>query len=519
MQTLQLVLDGFSVAFTPTNIFYLFVGAFLGSLVGVLPGIGPSAGMVLLIPLTFSMDPATAIIMMAGLYYGSMFGGSTTSILLNLPGESSSVMTAIEGYPLTKQGRGGAALGMSAVSSFIAGTLAVVGLMFLAVPLSRFALSLGPAEEAVLVFAILTLVAGLSGSNMVKGLAIGALGLVLATVGLEPLSAQTRLHFGIPALQPGISFVAAGVGLLGLPEVIETIQKPAAAAIQRGAVKFRDLFPTKQDYKDSLTAFPTGFIVGFICGVLPGLGGNIGQFITHAAQKAISRKPQLFGKGSMEAVAALEGQNNASSVGSLVPMLSIGIPSTGASAVLMGAMIIHGLQPGPMLFQSRPDVAWGLIASMYLGNVMLLILNWPLIGIWVSIMRIPQHIIMVGVLALSVAGVYAVENTMANVYIMFAFGILGYFMRKLGFPVAPIILTLLLATMLETSLHRSLLISGGEWSIFVHSTFSATLVGIAALSILLQIPIVTRTLGRLIRRVLGRPVLDTHGATLRDVDG
>ena len=517
MHAIDLVIQGFEVAFTPTNIFYLFIGTFLGSLVGVLPGIGPSAGMVLLMPLTFSLDPATAIIMLAGLYYGSMFGGSTTSILLNLPGESSSVMTAIEGYPLTQQGRGGAALGMSAVSSFIAGTFAIVGLMFLAVPLSRIALSLGPAEECVLVFAILTLVAGLSGSWMVKGLAIGALGLVLATIGLEPLSAQTRLHFGIPALQPGISFVAAGVGLLGLPEVIETIQKPVMAALQRGAVKIRDVFPTKQDYKDSATAFPTGFLVGFICGVLPGMGGNIGQFITHAVQKAISRKPQLFGKGSIEAVAALEGQNNASAVGSLVPMLSIGIPSTGASAVLMGAMIVHGLQPGPMLFQTRPDVAWGLISSMYLGNAMLLILNWPLIGIWVSVMRIPQHIIMVGVLALSVAGVYAVENTMANVYIMFAFGILGYIMRKLAFPVAPIILTLLLSTMLETSLHRSLLISAGDWSIFVSTPFAATLVGIAALSIILQIPIITRFLGHGLHRILGRTEIP-KGETARGFD-
>lgn len=515
MDSIELVLQGFEVAFTPTNLFYLFIGTFLGSLVGVLPGIGPSAGMVLLLPLTFSLDPATAIIMLAGLYYGSMFGGSTTSILLNLPGESSSVMTALEGYPLTQQGRGGVALGMSAVSSFIAGTLAIIGLMFLAVPLSKLALSLGPAEECVLVFAILTLVAGLSGSWMIKGLAIGALGLVLATIGLEPLSAQTRLHFGIPALQPGISFVAAGVGLLGLPEVIETIQKPVLAALQRGAVRIRDVFPTKQDYKDSATAFPTGFLVGFVCGVLPGMGGNIGQFITHAIQKAISRKPQLFGKGSIEAVAALEGQNNASAVGSLVPMLSIGIPSTGASAVLMGAMIVHGLQPGPMLFASRPDVAWGLISSMYLGNIMLLILNWPLIGIWVSVMRIPQHIIMIGVLALSVAGVYAVENTMANVYIMFAFGILGYFLRKLAFPVAPIILTLLLATMLETSLHRSLLISGGDWSIFVSTPFAATLVGIAAFSIIVQIPIVAHFLGRILGRLLGRTEIAKHGEAVR----
>jgi putative tricarboxylic transport membrane protein len=518
METFQLLFDGFVVAFTPTNLFYLFIGAFLGSLVGVLPGIGPSAGMVLLIPLTFSLDPATAIIMLAGVYYGSLFGGSTTSILLNLPGESSSVMTAIEGYPLTRQGRGGVALGMSAVSSFIAGTLGVVGLMFLAIPLTKFALALGSAETAALIFAILTLVAGLSGSSMLKGLAVGALGLVLATVGPEPLSAQTRLHFDLMMLQSGISFVAAGVGLLGLPEVIETLQQPVKAAIQRGAVKLRDLFPTLQDYKDSATAFPTGFVVGFICGVLPGLGGNIGQFITHAAQKAISRKPHLFGKGSIEAVAAVEGQNNASAVGSLVPMLSIGIPSTGASAVLMGAMIIHGLQPGPLLFQTRPDVAWGLIASMYLGNVMLLILNWPLIGIWISIMRIPQHIIMIGVLSLSVVGVYAIDNTMANVYIMFAFGILGYFMRKLGFPVAPIILTLLLATMLETSLHRSLLISGGSWAIFVSTPFSATLVGIAALSILLQIPWISRPMWAFFRRRFGKTAAIQHGDVLRDIE-
>jgi putative tricarboxylic transport membrane protein len=517
MNAFHSLLDGFSVALTTTNLLYLFVGTFLGSLVGVLPGIGPSAGMALLIPLTFSLDPTTAIIMLAGVYYGAMFGGSTSAILLNVPGESSSVMTALEGHPLARQGRGGVALGMSAVSSFITGTAAVVGLMLLAVPLSRLALSLGPAEEAVLIFAILTLIASLSGSVMLKGLAIGALGLVLATIGLEPLSAQTRLHFGIWTLQSGINFVAAGIGLFGLPEVIETLQRPVKTAIQKGAVKLKDVFPSWQDYKDSLTAIPNGFAVGFIFGALPGLSGNIGQFVTHAIQKAISRKPQLFGKGSIEAVAALEGQNNASAVGSLVPMLSIGIPGTGAAAVLMGAMVIHGLQPGPMLFQSRPDVAWGLIASMYLGNIMLLILNWPLIGIWVSVMRIPSHIIMVGVLALCVAGVYSLENSMGNVYVMFAFGILGYFMRKLGFPVAPIILTLLLATMLETSLHRSLLISGGSWSIFVSTPFSATLVAIAALSIVLQIPFITRFLGHALHRVLGRAEIP-KGETIRGLD-
>lgn len=498
MEALQSLIGGFSVALTWSNIFYLFIGTFLGSLVGVLPGIGPSAGMVLLLPLTFSLEPTTAIIMLAGVYYGAMFGGSTSAILLNVPGESSSVMTAIEGYPLARQGRGGVALGMSAVSSFIAGTLSIIGLMFLAIPLTKFALALGSAETATLIFAILTLIAGLSGSSMLKGLAIGALGLVLATIGAEPLSAQTRLHFGSMVLQPGLSFVAAGIGLFGLPEVIETLQKPFKSAIQKGAVKLRDVFPSKQDYKDSLTAFPNGFVVGFIFGTLPGLSGNVGQFVVQAIQKRISKKPELFdGNGSIEAVAAIEGQNNSSAVGSLVPMLSIGIPGTGAAAVLMGAMIVHGLQPGPLLFQTRPEVAWGLIASMYLGNFMLLILNMPLISIWITIMRIPSHIIMVAVLGLCVAGVYAIDNSMGNVYVMFAFGILGYFMRKLGFPVAPIILTLLLAAMLETSLHRALLISAGDWSIFVKSHLSQLFVAIAALSIILQIPPVTRLLARM----------------------
>jgi putative tricarboxylic transport membrane protein len=498
MEALQSLISGFSVALTWSNVFYLFVGTFLGSLVGVLPGIGPSAGMVLLLPLTFSLDPTTAIIMLAGVYYGAMFGGSTSAILLNVPGESSSVMTAIEGYPLARQGRGGVALGMSAVSSFIAGTLSIVGLMFLALPLTKFALALGSAETATLIFAILTLIAGLSGSSMLKGLAIGALGLVLATIGAEPLSAQTRLHFDSMVLQPGLSFVAAGIGLFGLPEVIETLQKSVRTSIQKGAVKLRDVFPSLQDYKDSLTAFPNGFAIGFIFGALPGLSGNVGQFVVQAIQKRISKKPELFdGNGSIEAVAAIEGQNNSSAIGSLVPMLTIGIPGTGAAAVLMGAMIVHGLQPGPLLFQTRPDVAWGLIASMYLGNVMLLILNMPLISIWITVMRIPSHFIMVGVLALCVAGVYAIDNSMGNVYVMFAFGILGYFMRKLGFPVAPIILTLLLAAMLETSLHRALLISAGDWSIFVKSSLSQLFVAVAVLSIVLQIPGVMRLIGRL----------------------
>ena len=497
MEIFALLIKGFGAALTPVNFLYLFVGVLFGNLVGVLPGLGPVQGTVLLIPFTFKLPPSTAIIMLAGVYYGAMYGGSTTSILLNIPGESSSVMTAVEGYKLNLQGRAGAALGMSAITSFIGGTLAVIGLMFLSPPMAKIALSFGPPETFSVIFCAFTIIASLGGESILKGLAMGALGVVLATIGIEPMVAQTRLTFGIGELTEGISFVAAAMGLFALPEVFEAMERPGEAVFKKVALKIRNLLPTAQDFKDSKTAIPMGALMGFIGGVLPGAGATISSFFAYGIQKRISRKPELFGKGSMEAIASVEGANNAASTGALIPMLTFGIPGSGTAAVIMGAMIIHGLRPGPLLFEDHPEIVWALVASMYLGNVMLFVLNLPLIGLWVSFLRLPQHIILSGVLAISVTGVYADQNSLGDVFVMFAFGILGYVLKKTDFPPAPILLALVLTEQLEGALHRSLVMSKGDWTILVTRPLSLALLILAVVSILLQLPIFERWIGRI----------------------
>lgn len=488
---------GLLSAMTPENLFFLFIGVLAGNLVGVLPGLGPTTGTVLLIPITFGIDPTTAIIMLSGVYYGAMYGGSTTSILLNVPGESSSVMTAVEGHKLARQGRAGAALSMSAISSFIAGTAAVVGLMFLTPPMAQLALTFGPPEEFALLLAAFTIVASLGGGSMAKGLAMAGLGVILATIGLEPVVAQSRLTFGLQPLEQGISFIAASIGLFALPEVMEAMERPGRMVYERVTTKVGRLLPTKEDFRESWLAFPVGSVVGFIGGIMPGAGATVSSFLAYDIQKRVARRPEKFGKGSIEAVAAVEGANNAASTGAMIPMLSFGIPGSGTTAVIMGAMMIHGLRPGPLLFEANPDFVWALVASMYLGNIMLLILNLPLIWIWISCLKIPGHIVLTAVLALSVTGVYAEDNSLDNVIVMFGFGILGYVLKKLRFPPAPIILALILTGPLESALAKSLAMSGNDWSIFFVRPFTTSLLVLAAMSIFFQIPVARRAVARL----------------------
>jgi len=426
-----------------------------------------------------------------------MYGGSTTSILLNVPGEPASVMTAVEGHRIAKQGRAGAALSMSAISSFCAGTAAVVGLMFLAPPLARWALAFGPVEEFALMLAAFTLVASLSGGSLIKGLIVALLGVVVATIGPEPVVAQSRLTFGLPELEQGISFVAAAIGLFALPEVLEAVERPGLAMFQKTALRLKNLLPSAQDFRESKTALPMGALVGFLGGIIPGGGATISSFLAYGVQKRISRYPSKFGNGSIEAVAAVEGANNAASTSALIPLLTFGIPGTATAAVLMGAMLIHGLRPGPLLFESNPEVVWSLIASMYIGNVMLLILNLPLIGIWISALRLPTQLIVISVTAISVVGVFAEDNSIDAVYVMFFFGVLGYFLKKLSFPMAPIVLALVLTAPLEASFFKSLSISGGDWTIFFTRPLSLMFLAIAALSIVLQTPIFWRMVAAL----------------------
>lgn len=497
--------NGFGVALQWENLLLVLLGVLVGNLVGVLPGLGPAGGTVLLIPFTFALEPASAIILLGGVYYGAMYGGSTTSILLNIPGETSSVMTAVEGHPLAKQGRGGQALGMSAISSFIAGTVALVGITLLAPTLAQVALSFGPPEIFTLILAAFTIISSLASASLAKGLLMGALGVLLATIGVEPMVVQTRLTFGIEPLLTGVSFVAAAMGLFAIPEVLVALENPAKDVFVKTSVRIRNLIPSRQDFKDSSQGIGVATGVGFIGGLLPGGDPTGSSFFAYGIGKRVSKHPERFGgNGSMEAVAIVEGTNNAAATSSLVPLLSFGIPGSATAAVLLGAFLIHGLQPGPLLFQNSPEVAFGLIASMYLGNVMLLILNMPLIGMWITLMRLPTKYILSAVFAIAVIGAFADSQSFGDVWIMFAFGVLGYVFRKLDYPPAPLILGLVLTGTFEQAMHQSMIMSRGDWSIFVTRPLSVLLLAIAVVSVLTQIPPVTRRITRAGRWVIGR---------------
>lgn len=482
--TLHNLLLGFQVALLPQNLFFCFVGVVLGTLIGVLPGIGPVTGVAILIPITFGMDATTALITMAGVYYGAMYGGSTTSILINLPGESASVMTTLDGYQMARKGRAGPALGMAAIASFIAGTFSVVMLTLIAPPLADFAVSFGPPEYFALTFMGLTLVTSLTGKSMIKGLISGIFGLLLACVGVDALSGSPRFTYNQVYLLDGFGFIPVAVGLFAISEVLINSEEVFEPIFVQAKISIRSLFPNLQDWKDSLGALWRGSLIGFIVGVLPGAGATIASFLAYGVEKRVSKHPEKFGTGVIEGVAAPEGANNAATGGAMVPLLTLGIPGSGTTAVLMGALLIHGLRPGPLLFSTHPDFVWGLIASMYVGNILLLILNMPLIGLWVSFLRVPYKILMPLIVAISATGVFATDNNIFDVWVMLIFGVIGYFMRKLDFPLAPTVLALVLGPMVERSLRQALAMSQGDVSIFFSRPISAVLVIIALVSLL-----------------------------------
>ena len=483
MDIFQNILMGFRVALSLQNLLFSFVGVTLGTLIGVLPGIGPVTGVAILIPITFGLNPTTAIITMAGVYYGAMYGGSTTSILINVPGESSSVMTTLDGYQMAKKGRAGPALGMAAFSSFIAGTFAVVLLTFIAPPLANVALSFGPPEYFALTFMGLTLVTSLSGESMLKGIMSGVFGLIVASVGVDAISGEERFTFGNIYLLDGMGFIGVAVGLFAVAEVLVNLEEPMKQVFVRTKLSVRTLFPNLQDWKDSLGPIGRSSLLGFFIGVLPGAGATIASFMSYAMEKKLSKHPEKFGTGIIEGVAAPEGANNAAAGGAMVPLLTLGIPGSGTTAVLLGALLIHGLRPGPLLFQNNPEFVWGVIASMYIGNVMLLVLNLPLVGIWASMLRVPYRILMPLIITISAVGVFATDNNVFDMWVMFAFGVIGYLMRKLDFPAAPAVLGLVLGPLVERSLRQSLTISHGDLSIFFTRPISAVLTIGALLSL------------------------------------
>jgi putative tricarboxylic transport membrane protein len=485
---------GLQVAVQPANLLACFVGVFMGTLIGVLPGIGPVATMSLLLPVTFAMSPTAAIIMMAGIYYGAMYGGSTTSILVNIPGEAASVITCLDGYRMARQGRAGAALGMAAFGSFIAGTVSVVGLMLLAPPLARVALEFGPPEIFALLLIGFTMVTWLASGSRLKALAMALLGLFLGTIGLDPITATPRLTFGSLTLSDGIGLVPMIMGLFGIGEVLVNIEQGLRQEVFRPEI--RGLWPNRQDWKDSAAPIARGSVLGFVLGILPGVGAIIPTFISYALEKRVSRRPERFGTGVIEGVAGPEAANNAATAGAMIPLLTLGIAPNVVMAVLLGAFLIQGVQPGPLLMREHPDMFWGVVASMYVGNAMLLVLNLPLIGLWVQLLRVPYAFLFPLILLFSVIGVYGVSSNIWDVVVMLVFGALGYAMRKLGYEPAPLVLAFVLGKLAEESVRQSLLMSRGSFAILVERPIAGALLAVAVLVM------ITPALARPIRSAL-----------------
>jgi putative tricarboxylic transport membrane protein len=492
MDVLQQVGQGFLVALTPENLLFCFIGVLAGTLIGVLPGIGPVSGVAILLPITFSLNPTAGMIMLAGIYYGSMYGGSTTSILINTPGESASVMTCLDGYAMARQGRAGPALGMCAVASFIAGTVSVLGLMLLAPPLAAFALRFGPAEYFALMVLGLTTLTRLAGKSLTKGLMMGAFGLALGTMGLDPLTGAARFTFGRVELLDGIGFVPVAMGLFALAEIFANAEE----SLKRDVFKteLRNLWPSTADWLAVRMTMVRATIIGFFIGALPGAGATVAAFMAYAVEKKSSKHPEKFGTGVIEGVAAPEAANNAATGGALVPLLTLGLPSSATTAVLLGALLIFGLRPGPLLMVEQPEFFWAVVTSMYVGNVMLLVLNLPLVGLWASMLRIPYTILLPLILLFTLIGAYALNNNVSDIWIMIVFGVIGYLMRKFDYPAAPVVLALVLGPLMETNFRRALTISQGDYSVFLTHPISAILLLAAVLS--LTWPLLMKLFGR-----------------------
>ena len=475
METLQLLMMGFHVAATPFNLLLCFLGCVIGTIIGALPGIGPAAGLSILLPLTFGMNPTSAIIMMAGLYCGTMYGGTITSVLINVPGEAASVMTCLDGYQMALQGRAGKALGIAAIGSFIAGTASVVFLMLIAVPMVKFALSFGPPEYFALMLMGLCTVAGLTSGSVLKALAGTCLGILVSTPGMDAFSGLPRLTFGLTGLLGGIDFVVVAVGLFGIGEVLYNVEQSMELKFLTEKIKIKEVWPNRAEWRASAAPIARGTLIGFLVGVLPGAGGTIASFLSYAAEKRFSKHPEQFGKGAIEGVAGPESANNSSTGGAMVPLLTLGIPGSGTTAIMLGALLMYGLQPGPLLFQKNPDFVWGVIASMYIGNVMLVIMNMACIPLFVKICKIPNYLLMPLVIVFATVGVYSVDGNIFDVWMLYVFGVMGYFMNKFEMPRAPVLLAVVLGPMVERALRQSLILSLGSYDIFFTRPISAIL--------------------------------------------
>jgi putative tricarboxylic transport membrane protein len=462
---------GFGVAITIKNLGFCFLGVLIGTLIGVLPGLGPVATISLLLPVTFGMDPLSSIIMLCGVYYGAMYGGSTTSILVNIPGEAASVVTCLDGYQMARNGRAGPALGMSAFGSFIGGTLSIIGLMLLSPILARFALKFGPPEFFALMLLGLTMVTYLCKGSILKGLVMAVAGLAVSTIGQDQISGTNRFTFDSITLMDGVGMVPVAMGMFGIAEVLVNLEQHLTQDVF--SARIGSIMPTLKDWADSKWAIVRGSLIGFFVGILPGAGTVIPTFMSYTIEKKISKHPERFGTGVIEGVAAPETANNAAAGGSMVTLLSLGLPSSVGMAILLGAFIIHGIQPGPLLITQHPSLFWGTIASMYIGNVMLLVLNLPLIGLWIKILKIPYGILFPLIIFFCFIGAYSLNNNIYDVLVMVIFGIFGYLMRKFDYEGAPFVLALVLGPMLENAFRQSLIY--GDPAIFVKHPISAVL--------------------------------------------
>jgi putative tricarboxylic transport membrane protein len=489
MEIFQGLLHGFQVVLQPINLLYCFIGVFIGTLVGVLPGLGPAAAIALLLPSTFAASPVSAIIMLAGIYYGAMYGGSTTSILVNIPGEAASVVTCLDGHAMARQGRAGPALGISAFGSFIAGTLSIIVLTFLAPSLVKVALSFGPPEYFSLMVLGLTILTYFARASMVKALMMAAVGLLCGSVGVDTISGRYRFTFGIQTLMDGLGLVPVIMGLFGISEVLLNLERGKEKQ-EIFATPAKGLLPTREDWRLSIMPILRGSSLGFFLGILPGAGAIIASFVSYAVEKRVSKYPERFGTGVIAGVVGPESANNAAAGGAFIPLLTLGIPANAVMAILLGALMIHGLQPGPLLMKQAPDVFWGIITSMYIGNAMLLVLNLPLIPMWARLLRVPYAILFPFILLFCLIGSYSVNNNVGDGFVMWVFGVLGYLMKKFDYEAAPLILALVIGPMMEEALRQSLILSAGSFTIFVDRPISAGFILSAAL--LLVLPLFTR---------------------------
>jgi putative tricarboxylic transport membrane protein len=482
MDVIHGLLSGFQSILHPEMLFYCLVGVFIGTLIGVLPGIGPVGAMSILLPATYGISPTASIIMLAGIYYGAMYGGSTTSILVNIPGEAASVITCLDGYQMAKRGRAGPALGISAMGSFIGGTIALVGLMFLSFPLANAALKFGAPEFFSVMVLAMTILAYMAAGSAVNAFLMVLVGLILGCVGMDPVSGIPRFFFGSASLLDGIGVVPVAMGLFGVAEIFAKVGSPQERNILKA--KLKNLLPNLDDWKRSIGPICRGSIIGFFIGILPGAGSIMSTFISYTTEKKLSRNPEEFGQGAIEGVAGPETANNAAAGGAFVPMLALGIPPTAVMALLLSALIVHGVTPGPLLMKQHPEIFWGVIASMYVGNIFLVILNLPLVGLWVKVLKVPSRLLLPLILLACLIGAYATNGNVIDIAVMIIFGVVGYILRKAGYELAPLIMALVLGPMMETNWRSALIMSDGSPLIFVTRPISVTFLIISVLLLL-----------------------------------